>query len=153
MAQSVKTGARSVKRAIRENATLRRLLRKRDSPKAGPAAAIASGEIMKKGNLVLVASATLIAAGCQSTAQWLDSIQPKAIQAAETRGRFEMNCPTASGTVLSRQDVQPEVRAVRFAPPDRGVFTIGVEGCGKRSTLVVVCPNDGSGNCFAAEGR
>jgi hypothetical protein len=49
--------------------------------------------------------------------------------------------------------VQPEVRAVRFAPPDRGVFTVGVEGCGKRQTYVVVCPNDGSGNCFAGDGR
>jgi hypothetical protein len=103
--------------------------------------------------LVVVATAALLAAGCQSTAQWLDQIQPKAMQAAETRGRFELNCPAAAATLLSRQDVQPEVRAVRYAPPDRGVFTIGVEGCGKRQTYVVVCPNDGSGNCFAGEGR
>jgi len=55
--------------------------------------------------------------------------------------------------VLNEQDVQPEIRAVRFQAPDRAVFTIGVSGCSKRATYVVVCPNDGSGNCFAADGQ
>ena len=33
------------------------------------------------------------------------------------------------------------------------VGTIGVNGCNKRATYVVVCPDDGSGNCFAADGQ
>jgi hypothetical protein len=97
--------------------------------------------------------ATILLVGCQSTEQWMASARPKAIDAAEKRGRFEMNCPAASAQVLNEQDVQPELRAVRFQAPDRAVFTIGVSGCGKRATYVVVCPDDGSGSCFAADGQ
>ena len=92
-------------------------------------------------------------AGCQSTQDWMKSMEPKALQAAEKRGRFELNCPAATATVLNEQDVQPEMRAVRFQGPDRAVFTIGLQGCNKRATYVVVCPDDGSGNCFAADGQ
>jgi len=49
--------------------------------------------------------------------------------------------------------VQPEARAIRFQAPDRAVFTIGVQGCSKHATYVVACQDDGSGNCFAADGR
>lgn len=91
--------------------------------------------------------------GCQSTAEWMASIQPKAMQTAETRGRFELNCPAATATLLNEQDVAPALQAVRYRAPDRAVFTVGVSGCGKRATYVVVCPNDGSGSCFAADGH
>lgn len=96
---------------------------------------------------------TLGLAGCQSTAERMASMQPKAVQAAETRGRFELNCPAARGTVLAEQDVPPAVNVGRFRGPDRLVFTVGIVGCDKRATYVVVCPDDGSGNCFAAEGQ
>lgn len=101
----------------------------------------------------LPALAMLVLVGCQSTEQWMASMKPKAIDAAERRGRFELNCPSATAQVLNEQDVQPEIRAVRFQAPDRAVFTLGVSGCGKRATYVVVCPDDGSGNCFAADGQ
>lgn len=96
--------------------------------------------------------ASILLVGCQSTADWMASTQPKAVQAAETRGRFELNCPAAKGTVLSEQDVAG-AQAYRYRGPDRAVFTVGVSGCEKRATYVVVCPDDGSGNCFAAEGQ
>jgi hypothetical protein len=95
----------------------------------------------------------LLLVGCQSTEQWMASVRPKAIDAAERRGRFELNCPAATAQILNEQDVQPELRAVRFQAPDRAVFTVGVSGCNKRATYVVVCPDDGSGNCFAADGQ
>lgn len=97
--------------------------------------------------------ATLLLIGCQSTDQWMASMRPKAVDAAEKRGRFELNCPAATAQILNEQDVQPEIRAVRFQAPDRAVYTIGVSGCNKRATYVVVCPDDGSGNCFAADGQ
>ena len=109
---------------------------------------------MKKRTLaVLSCLATLLLVGCQSTDQWMTSMRPKAIDAAEKRGRFELNCPGAVAQVLNEQDVQPEIRAVRFQAPDRAVFTLGVSGCNKRATYVVVCPDDGGGNCFAADGQ
>ena len=102
---------------------------------------------------VLSCLAALLLVGCQSADQWMTSVRPKAIDAAEKRGRFELNCPAATAQVLNEQDVQPELRAVRFQAPDRAVYTIGVSGCNKRATYVVVCPDDGSGNCFAADGQ
>jgi hypothetical protein len=108
---------------------------------------------MKRKVIASAALPLLLLAGCQSTAQFMAAMQPKAIAVAENRGRFELNCPAATGQVLSEQDVPPELRAVRFQAPDRAVFTIGVSGCGARATYVVVCPDDGSGNCFAADGR
>lgn len=97
--------------------------------------------------------AALLLAGCQSTQQWMASMEPKALDAAKRRGQFELNCPGATAQILNEQDVQPEFRSVRYQAPDRAVFTIGVNGCGMRATYVVVCPDDGSGNCFAADGR
>lgn len=102
---------------------------------------------------MLSALAMVVLAGCQSTEQFMASMRPKAIDAAEKRGRFELNCPAATAQMLNEQDVQPEIRAVRFQAPDRAVYTVGVSGCNKRATYVVVCPDDGSGNCFAADGQ
>ena len=95
----------------------------------------------------------LALAGCQSTQDWMKSMEPIALRAGENRGRFELDCPTAAASILNEQDVAPEIRAVRFSAPDRAVFTVGIQGCNKRATYVVVCPHDGTNNCFAADGR
>jgi len=42
---------------------------------------------------------------------------------------------------------------VRFSGPDRAEYTIGVSGCGQRATYVVICPDNGSGSCFAGGAR
>ena len=75
-----------------------------------------------------------------------------ALDTALKRARFDMSCPTATGTVLSKQTIEPAIRNARFAGPERAEFTIGVEGCGKRETLVVICADGGDG-CFAADSR
>lgn len=106
---------------------------------------------MKTNCMVGVGLAALLVAGCQSTAQWMDTQQPQAIAAAETRARFEMSCPSAKGDVLSRQVIEPVV-SVRFGGQERAEYTVGVSGCEKRMVFVVVCPADGTG-CFAAPGR
>src|SRR5262249_60980516 len=54
-------------------------------------------------------AATLAVSGCMSQAQFLNNMQPAAIQNAEARGRFELNCPNATATVLSREVVQPVI--------------------------------------------
>lgn len=100
-----------------------------------------------------VMALTAALSGCETTTDRMAALKPKAVQAAETRGRFEMSCPAAAGTVLAEQDVPPAVNVGRFRGPDRMVFTVGMTGCEKRMTYVVVCPDDGSGNCFAAEGH
>ena len=48
--------------------------------------------------------------------------------------------------------VEPAINVPRFGGVERAEYTVGVSGCDKRSTLVVVCPVGGEG-CFAADDR
>ena len=66
------------------------------------------------------------------------------------RARFEMNCPEATATVLAKQTIVPPMAASRFGAVEHDEFTIGVAGCGKRETLVVLRA-DASDGCFAGE--
>ena len=101
------------------------------------------------GSSVFCVAAALVAAGCASQAQFLDGRQGMAMQTAVSRGQFEMNCPSATGVVLSREVIQPAIQAPALGGLQRAEFTIGVSGCGKQTTFVVVCPDEGDG-CFAA---
>jgi len=93
---------------------------------------------------ILPVSAAVIVAGCSSV-PLTTTKEATALNTALTRARFEMNCPEATGVVLSKQDM-----VARFGI-ERAEFTIGIEGCGKRSTSVVICTDETEG-CFAAEG-
>ena len=90
----------------------------------------------------LVALAALAACATEETRK---AIQEVAIDTALPRARAEMNCPEATGTVLSRHPV--EARTGAYAGPERYQYMIAVEGCGKKRTSIVIC--DGTG-CFAA---
>jgi hypothetical protein len=106
---------------------------------------------MKKPPSGLALVAVLAGAACMSNQQFLASKQPMAMQTAVTRARFDLDCPAATGTVLSQETVQPQVMGAWGGASGllRGEYTIGVDGCGKRKTYVVLCPEDGTG-CFAA---
>jgi hypothetical protein len=99
-------------------------------------------------SLVILGLAIVLAA-CATQAKFLDSKQAMAMQTAVSRGQFEMSCPGASGTILSREVVQPALQGPWVGGIQRAEFTVGVSGCGKRTTFVVVCPEEGDG-CFAA---
>jgi hypothetical protein len=96
----------------------------------------------------LLALATLAAAGCQTQTQILQDEAPTATQVAVNRGRFEMNCPQAMGSILSSNMLQPVV----WGGMERAEYTVGVEGCGQRRTYIVICQL-GSVSCFAAAGQ
>jgi hypothetical protein len=97
-------------------------------------------------------AALVVFAGCTSTAQYMQKIEPEAVQTAVNRGKFEMNCPAATGSVISKEMMQPAIQGVRFHGPERAEYTIGVAGCDQRATYLVICPLDGSG-CFSAGTR
>lgn len=97
---------------------------------------------------VLLAVAALTATGCQTQAQILESEKATAMQVAVNRGRFEMSCPEATGTILSSNFLQPVV----WGGLERAEYTVGIEGCGQRRTYIVVCQL-GSVSCFAAAGQ
>jgi hypothetical protein len=91
-------------------------------------------------------------AGCTSTAQYMQQLEPQAIQTAVNRGKFEMSCQQATGTVISKDMLQPAVETVLYTGPERAEYTIGVSGCGQRATYLVICPLDQSG-CWSAGSR
>jgi hypothetical protein len=103
---------------------------------------------MPRSVVLLVLVVVLAGAGCVSQGQFLDGKQGMAMQTAVSRGQFEMNCPAATGTVLSREVVQPVLQGPLLNGIQRAEYTVGVAGCGKRTTFVVVCPDEGDG-CFA----
>jgi hypothetical protein len=94
-----------------------------------------------------------IVAGCASGPPFIDQMQPEAVNMAVRRGQFEMNCPAATGEMLSRETLQPAVQTFRYSGPQRAEYTVGVSGCGQRATYVVICPDNGSLSCFAGGSR
>jgi len=97
--------------------------------------------------LATVATAAIFA-GCQSQQQMVDEMQADAKHVATTRGKFELDCPAATATVLSKEMIQTPITNPRWAPPERAQYTVGVEGCSKRATYQVICAEGGTG-CIA----
>lgn len=100
---------------------------------------------------VLSLLAALAAAGCASGPPFIDAVQPQAVQTAQRRAQFELNCQSVTAEVLSREMMTSPLEYTRFAPPQRAEYTVGVAGCGQRHTYLIVC-TDGGG-CISAAGR
>jgi len=98
---------------------------------------------------VLSLMTLLIFTGCTTQAQFLQSMQMSAMQTALSRGQFEMNCPSATPTLISQEVVQPVLQGPYMNGIQRAEYTVGVAGCGQRKVFVVICPEGGTG-CFAA---
>ena len=107
---------------------------------------------MSKSLTIWAFIASLAVAGCMTEGQFLASRQPTAIQTALSRGQFEMNCPAATGEVLSQELTQPPIQGPLIQGESRGLFTIGVAGCGQRRVYQVFCPMGGD-SCTALEGQ
>ena len=107
---------------------------------------------MKKKHMLLALLGVFATVGCQTQQQMLQSGQGMAVQTALNRARFDMNCSSATGQVLSTNVSQPSIQGtfVNVYGVQRLEYTVGVTGCGQRRTYVVVCPQGGAG-CFAAE--
>jgi hypothetical protein len=78
----------------------------------------------------------------------LASDQAAASGVAARRGQFELKCPQVTASILSSNILQP----VLWGGQERAEYTIGVAGCDRRTTYVVVCAL-GSPSCFAAASR
>ena len=105
---------------------------------------------MKNGSIrsALIAVAAL-AAGYATQQQMLAQRQSGAVDTALQRGRFDMNCPAATATVLSQDYIQPAIQGPRFGGLTRVEYTVGIEGCNQRTTYIVIC-QEGTDTCFAA---
>ena len=102
---------------------------------------------MSKQFAYIVGGVCAVLWGCESQQQMVNDMRPKAVQTALQRGAFELNCPSATAQVLSDEMIETGGTR-RYAPPERGEYTVGVQGCGKRATYMVVCAEGGTG-CIA----
>lgn len=97
-----------------------------------------------------VAVTALALVGCASDSQVLDQTQAMARQTALERGRFDLNCPGARVVPISRELIEPAVQGPVVAGIPRAEYTVGVEGCNRRVTYLVVCQVGGDG-CVAGD--
>jgi len=106
----------------------------------------------KPGAFVGVCALAVVAAGCATQQQMLAKQQPDAVETALQRGRFDLDCPTATATVLSSDFIQPAVQGPWVSGLQRVEYTVGIAGCNQRRTYIVIC-QEGSTTCFAANPR
>ena len=98
----------------------------------------------------------LIISACVTEAQFLAQNAPSALNTALTRGRFELNCPQATGTVLSQKVTY--INGLGMGMGGGGgyewtEYTIGVRGCGKQAVYETMCRDQDNCNSFANTGR
>jgi hypothetical protein len=113
---------------------------------------LATGETFAREELmvkILTVVALVALAGCAMQQKQLQARQDGAVQTALQRGRFDLNCPAATATVLSRDYIQPAVQGPWVSGLTRVEYTVGVAGCNERQTYVVIC-QEGTDTCFAA---
>lgn len=108
--------------------------------------------MMTASRLVGIFAVVTLMTGCATQQQQLAQGQAAAMDTALQRGRFDLNCPTASATVLSSDFIQPAVQGPWVSGLTRREYTIGVAGCDQRTTYVVMC-QEGTSTCFAANPR
>ena len=125
-----------------------RWVRRRFPRRLRRAAAKERSQAMLRVHRIAALAATLIAAGCQTPAQMLASDQATASGVAGRRGQFDLNCQQVTTSILSSNVLQP----LLWGGEERAEYTIGVAGCERRTTYIVVCAL-GSPSCFAAAAR
>ena len=93
----------------------------------------------------------MILSACVTESQFLAQNAPSALNTALARGRFELNCPQASGTVLSQKVTY--INGIGMGMAGGGgyewtEYTIGVSGCGKRAVYETMCRDQDNCNAF-----
>ena len=104
---------------------------------------------MKRSTALLFGIIALALTGCVSQSQFLSDKQGMAMQTALSRAKFDLNCQQVSPVLISEEVVQPALQGPWVSGIQRAEYTIGVKGCDKRETYVVICPEGGEG-CYAA---
>jgi hypothetical protein len=104
---------------------------------------------MRKSVVLLAGIIILVMAGCATQSQFLNNKQGMAIDTALNRAKFDLNCPQVTPVLISREVVQPALEGPWVNGIQRAEYTIGVKGCDKRQTYIVICPEGGAG-CYAA---
>lgn len=106
--------------------------------------------------VLAVMSLPLVLSACATEAQFLAQNAPSALNTALARGRFELNCPQASGTVLSQKVTYINGMGMGMAGGggyEWTEYTIGIRGCGKQAVYETMCRDQDNCNAFANTGN
>lgn len=97
----------------------------------------------------------LVISACATEAQFLAQTQPAAVNAALARGRFELNCPDATSTVLSKKMTYINGIGIGMGGGgyEWGEYTVGVKGCGKSAVYETMCRDSDNCNALSQTGR
>jgi hypothetical protein len=98
----------------------------------------------------------LIINACATEAQFLAQNAPSALNTALARGKFELNCPQANGTILSQKVTYINGLGVGMGGGggyEWTEYTIGVRGCGKQAVYETMCRDQDNCNSFANTGN
>jgi len=98
----------------------------------------------------------IILSACVTESQFLAQNAPSALNTALARGRFELNCPQASGTVLSQKVTYINGMGIGMGGGggyEWTEYTIGVRGCGKSAVYETMCSDPDNCNSFANTGQ
>jgi len=93
----------------------------------------------------------LILSACATEAEFLAQNAPAAQNTALTRGRFELNCPQATATVLSQKVTY--INGIAAGGYEWTEYTIGVKGCNKQTVYMVACRDRDNCNAFSQTGN
>ena len=103
----------------------------------------------KRRVMVVCLAGISLATACATQKQILTQKQDGAVQTALQRGRFDLNCPAATATVLSSDYIEPAAQGPWVSGMQRVEYTVGVQGCNQRTSYVVLC-QVATDTCFAA---
>lgn len=99
-----------------------------------------------------LAACLLAAAGLVSacTPSLMTATRPRAVETAETRARYDLQCPDAKGQVVASQLLPAKQAPPPLGSPDalpHTQFDIGISGCGTPRKVTVLCSQEDG--CFA----
>jgi len=94
-------------------------------------------------SLALSLTTTLLVTACVNI---LVQNAPGALRTAESRAKFEMNCPEVQASILSQKTIE----GFRFEGSEH---TIGVRGCGKQVIYLTYCRDANDCNAVAQTDR
>ena len=104
---------------------------------------------MSNSFIILALIGVLGLTGCTNVqTQWLDTLQPSAMQTAASQGQAEMSCPTVTPTLMSRQMAHKPGNVFPWKR-DFTQYTINLKGCGKEQVYFILCPLEET-NCYPA---
>ena len=98
-------------------------------------------------------SLPMILSACATEAQFLAQNAPSALNTALTRGRFELNCPQARGSVLTQK--VSYINGIGMGGGDGyewAEYKIGVRGCGKSVIYETICCDRDNCSAFVENG-